>query len=179
MKINFTRKEMRSLLTIAGIAEEVLDGQPGINELTEIIDKILQAAGEMGMPDLVELVPSRQAYYFSEEAEAILHYQMHTKIFYLNELRRNEAFSLAERDLQALHTQEELAAMDEEEQFEILESLSEKHYKRLTEEFLMELGEDDGEFDLEGKGEADIETKGDKEAGVDRRQTSVIVGPIE
>jgi len=141
MKINFTRKEMRSLLTIAGIAEEVLDGQPGINELTGIIDKILQAAGEMGMPDLVEHIPGHNSYYFSEEAQAALGYEMRTRLYHLNELRREEALSLAERDLQALHTQEELAAMDEEEQFEILESISEKHYQRLTEEFMRDLGE--------------------------------------
>jgi hypothetical protein len=161
MKINFTRKEMRSLLTIAGIAEEVLGVQARADGLFEMIDKILQAAGEMGMPDLVEYIPEHKTYYFSEEGQHALRYDLYTKVFYLNECRRNEAYSLAERDLQALHTQDELAAMDEDEKGEILEELCEKHYKRLTEEFLMELGEDDGEFDLEG--EPDIEVEGEEE----------------
>ncbi len=162
MKINFTRKEMRSLLTIAGIAEEVLGVQARADGLFEMIDKILQAAGEMGMPDLVEYIPEHKTYYFSEEGQHALRYDLYAKVFYLNERRRNEAYSLAERDLRALHTEDELAAMDEDERGEILEELCEKHYEKLTDELLRELEEDEDGLGLEG--EEDIGAEEEDEA---------------
>lgn len=77
MKINFTKREYRTLLELVALGDWVLftgefEGNPGKKRYTDIVQKLYSHAGEFGCQDMIEYNKDYEEYEESAEFEEYL-----------------------------------------------------------------------------------------------------------
>ncbi len=138
MKINFTKKEYRTLLDIIHIADWVMhahdtEGRTDTQEYEELFQKLFSFAEEMGFADLIQLSKEDGKYYptFNFESESVAENLIQE--FENNSFWEELTSRLARRDvLKEKHT-ESAAELSEEEWFALMSKAEEKWVKEFDE----------------------------------------------
>jgi hypothetical protein len=138
MKINFTKKEYRSLLDIIHIADWIMNShsieeRKDTEEYEEVFQKLLACAKEMGYEDLIEYIKRNGKYYPTHkfENESVAHQfidEFQEDIFW-EEL----ATRLARRDLLKTNPASSSVELSEEEWFSAMIEAEEKWIKEFEE----------------------------------------------
>jgi hypothetical protein len=138
MKINFTKKEYRTLLDIIHIADWVMhahdtEGRTDTQEYETLFQKLFSFAEEMGYDDLIEYAKEDDKYYpnFNFESESLA--ENYIQEFENNSFWEELTSRLARRDVLKAKNAESAAELSEEEWFQSVIEAEEKWIKEFDE----------------------------------------------
>lgn len=138
MKINFTKKEYRSLLEVIQIADWVLhahDNEPrkDTQSIENVFQKILAHADEMDCGDLVELETESGEYYLSHDFESASDAEQFIQEFENNTFWEELISRLSERDVLKNAKATDLADIELKARFSALSDAEEKWSNEFSE----------------------------------------------
>jgi hypothetical protein len=135
MKINFTKKEYRSLLEAMQIADWVLhaheiEPRTDTKKFEELFEKLLALANEMGCKDLVELEEDDNKYYPAIELESAV--EEFIEEFESNTFWEELVSRLSERDVLRKAKMTELMDIETKERISLFSEAEEKWTKEIS-----------------------------------------------
>ncbi len=130
MKINFTKKEFKTLLELIQIAEWVLysheEEDTGSTKYKKLIWKICSYAKDFGMEDAVEFIGDREYFLSDDVLDEVYNY---IEEFSNNEFWETLVEMLAKRDLLEKYGEEKLNQFDSMERFSLIEEAGDIYNK--------------------------------------------------